>query len=76
MVPDDVKAVGMDVLPAMALGLAAVYQNARGRMKTAGLLCGLAVLTRPDLVLVPGLILLDNRARETAVVPAGAVLEG
>lgn len=51
--------VGMDVLPAIALGLAALRAYDLGRTRSAGALAALAVLARPDLALVPALICAD-----------------
>lgn len=51
--------VGMDVLPAIALGLAAIRAYDDGRTRSAGALAGLAVLARPDLAVVPALLVLD-----------------
>lgn len=54
--------VGMDVLPAIALGLAAIREYGNGRVTWAAVLSALAVLARPDLACVPVLLLADSLA--------------
>ncbi len=51
--------VGMDVLPALAFGMAAIACHQDGRGRGAAALAACAVLARPDLACVPALLSLD-----------------
>jgi hypothetical protein len=71
--------VGMDVLPALAFGMAAIACHQDGRVRWASAAAACAVLARPDLACVPALLSLDwvivqRRRPEWASVAIFAVL--
>ncbi len=61
--------VGMDVLPGLALSMACLDQYRRSRMSAVALLGALAVLARPDMIIVPVLLFLDFVRAERRLPP-------
>ena len=57
------RAVGMELFLSMMLGVLALYYYARERRVAAAFACALAVLGRPDMLLVAGILLLYDLAR-------------